>query len=210
MLPCFQWSHKAEEGTSLISDSRIRKIRRGNDPRKKGTDRSRCPHAVVDTLADAPTRAFFSTSKLLQNDLVAFLQTAQDFSLRSIRNPDVDGNLALAFLTFLVGNLHRGLLVFVVQDRAFGDLQHVLVLFQDDLGVGRHSRFQFAARIIDRDADLERRDVIFFHAHRRDLGDLTVKRLVLERLDLDARRLSEIHLADIALVNLAFYIDFAG
>ena len=49
----------------------------------------------------------------------------------------------------------------------------------------------------------EVRDVVLLDAHRRDLRDAAVERLVLERLDADPRRLAEAHAADVGLVHLA-------
>src|ERR1017187_2880187 len=147
---------------------------------------------------------------LLQNYLIAFLQPAQHFGLRAVRDSDVDGNFVLALFTFRVRHFHRGLLILVVKDCAFRNLQHILVLFQDDFRIGGHLSLEFAARILDRDAHFKRRDIIFLHAHRRNLGHFAVEGLVLERLHLDACPLAEIHLADVALVDLALHIYFAG
>src|SRR5579862_7988201 len=147
---------------------------------------------------------------LLQYDLIAFFQPAQYFGLRAVRDSDVDGHFIFAVFTLRVGNLHGCLLVFVVDDRAFRNLQNVLVFFQDNFRVGSHLGFQLAARVLDRDAYFERCDVILLHAHRRNLRHLAFEGFVFERLHLDAGALSQIHLADIALVDLALYVDFAG
>src|SRR5579872_1879480 len=48
---------------------------------------------------------------LLQYDLIAFLQPAQHFGLRAVRDSDVDGNFILAFFALRVGNLYGCLLV---------------------------------------------------------------------------------------------------
>ncbi len=84
------------------------------------------------------------------------------------------------------------------------------MLIENDLGVGRHHRFQFAPGIVDRDSHFERRHVVFLHAHGRNLRHFTGERFVLERLNLDAGGLSQIDLADIALVDFAFDVNLAG
>src|SRR5437868_15101884 len=86
---------------------------------------------------------------LLQHYLIAFFQPAQHFGLGAVRDPDIDGNLVLALFALRVRNFHRGLLVLVVQDRAFRNLQHTLVFVQDDFRVGGHLSFELAARILD-------------------------------------------------------------
>ena len=43
----------------------------------------------------------------------------------------------------------------------------------------------------------------------RDLGDLALERLVLERLDHDAGPLAQVDLADVGLVDLAEHVDLA-
>src|SRR5579864_220234 len=82
---------------------------------------------------------------LLQYDLIAFLQPAQNFCLRAVGDPNVDRHLILAFLTLRIGNLNRRLLVLVVENRAFRDLQIILVLVQDDFRVRGHLGLEFAA-----------------------------------------------------------------
>ena len=82
------------------------------------------------------------------------------------------------------------------------------MLFQNDFRVGRHLGFQLAAGVVNGDSHLKSRHIVFLHAHRRDPRDLTLEGLIFKRFHLDARRLSQVHLADIALVNFALYVNF--
>ena len=84
------------------------------------------------------------------------------------------------------------------------------MFLQHDFGIGRHVGFQHAFRIVDGDADFESGDVVFLDAHGRDLVYFSGEGLVFVGLDFDAGGLSHINLADVTLVNLALYIDFAG
>src|SRR3984957_6053942 len=91
------------------------------------------PHASLEAeaMSRGPTpevrRPF-----LLQYDLIAFLQSAQHFGFRAVRDPNVDGNFVLAIFALRIWNLDRGFLILVVKDGAFRNLQHALVFFQDD------------------------------------------------------------------------------
>src|SRR5207237_2099035 len=76
-----------------------------------------------------------------------------------------------------------------------------------DLGISSHKSLQFAARVVDRDAYLERGYVVLLDAHRSDLRDLAAEALVLERFHLDASGLSKIDFADIALVDFAIDVN---
>src|SRR5947199_10429545 len=138
---------------------------------------------------------------LLQYYLVPFLQPAEHFCLGSIGDSNVDSKFLLTLFGLRVRDLYRRLFVLVIQDGAFGDLQHVLVFFQDDFRVGGHLGLQLATWILDRNAHLEGRDIIFLHAHGRNLRHLTVEGLVFEGFDFDPSPLSEINLANIALVH---------
>ena len=53
------------------------------------------------------------------------------------------------------------------------------MFFEEDFGVGGHVGFEFAAGVVDGDADLKGCDVIFFDAERGDLGYLAWKVLSL-------------------------------
>src|SRR5205085_10612773 len=79
-----------------------------------------------------------------------------------------------------------------------------------DFRIRRHFGFELATRIVDRDTDLKGGHVVLLDAHGRNLGYLAIEGLVLERLNLDPRRLSQVDLPDIALIDFAFYIDLAG
>src|SRR5437868_1087713 len=138
--------------------------------------------------------------KLLQYDFVVLLQTSQQFGLGTVGDANGNRNFALAVLALCIGNFDQRFLVFVIDDRVLGNDQHSFVLLENDLGISSHKSLQFAARVVDRDAYLERGYVVLLDAHRSDLRDLAAEALVLERLYLDASRLSEIDLADIALV----------
>ena len=126
-----------------------------------------------------------------------------DFGLGAVADARDDRDFAHALLVGGIGNLRRGRLVFVVDDRAFRNRQHALVLFQNDLRVGRHLRFENVLLIGDRHAHFERGDVVLLGAHGRDLGHVARELLIFERFHRDARGLAQIDLADIALVDLA-------
>ena len=79
---------------------------------------------------------------------------------------------------------------------------------QQDFRIGGHHGFQFALGVINGNPDFKGGYIIFFHAHGRNLGDFAVESAVFVRLHLDARRLSQIDLGNIALIHFAFYIDF--
>src|SRR6185437_6098585 len=103
---------------------------------------------------------------LLQHHLVAFLQTAEQLGLGAVGDADIDRDFLLAVFGASVGNFNRRLLVFVVNNRAFGNLKNVLVFFQNDFRVGGHLSLQLPARVVDGDAYLKGSDVIFLHTHR--------------------------------------------
>ena len=84
------------------------------------------------------------------------------------------------------------------------------MFFKEDLGVGGHVGFQFAAGIVDGDADFKGGDVVLFDAEWSDLSDLALERFVFEGFDLDAGGLTEIDLADVGLVDLALDVNLGG
>src|SRR5258708_5509951 len=147
---------------------------------------------------------------LLQHYLIAFFEPAEEFGLGAVRNSYVDRNLLLAVFRAGIGDFDRCLFVLVVDNRALGNLEHTLVFFQNDFRVGGHFGLQFTAWIVDGHAYFKSGDVVFFHAHGRDLGDHAIESLVLEGFHLNSRRLSQIDLADVALVNLALHVNLAG
>src|SRR6201987_3891727 len=126
----------SQSGTQDIAHFRFQHAenpQRGTAKIEKGTDRNPCLLCGSTFLWRRLQPEFwFLISNLLQHYLIAFLQSAQHFGLRSIRNSDVHSNLALALFALLVGNFNRSFLVLVVQDRTFRNLHYVLVLFQDD------------------------------------------------------------------------------
>src|ERR1700748_339920 len=63
---------------------------------------------------------------LLQHDLVVFFQAAEQLCLCAVGDATGNVHLALAVFAFGIGDLDRRLLIFVVDDRAFGDDQNVL------------------------------------------------------------------------------------
>ena len=82
------------------------------------------------------------------------------------------------------------------------------MLVEQNLGVGRHVGFQFSAGIVDRYPHLKRGYVVFFHAHWRNLRNLSVKCAVSEAFNLDARGLGHVHVRDVGFVNFALHIHF--
>ena len=117
--------------------------------------------------------------------------------------PSFTGDLLPAVLRAGRDDLDERVLLRVVGDGRFRHDERVGVLLEHDLGVRGHVRLELFARVVDRDAHLEVGDVVLLDAHRRDLRDLAVEHLVLERFDADARRLTEPHAADVGLVHLA-------
>src|SRR4051812_45131842 len=117
----------------------------------------------------APQDAVFlvASAALLQHHFFIFFQIVADYlGFGAVGDADLHVHLAFAVLAFGIHQLDRRMLVFVVDDGAFGNDDGVLVLVQDDLGVRRHAGFQFALRVIDRDAYFKGGYVIFFGAHR--------------------------------------------
>src|SRR5574337_441073 len=64
--------------------------------------------------------------------------------------------------------------------------------------------------IIDGYAHLKGRDVVLLHPHGRDLRHVAGEGFVFEGFNANARGLSQINLADVALVNFALDVNFAG
>ena len=138
------------------------------------------------------------------------LRPARTSVLVPLEMPALMSTLRRPFFCFGVGDFDGGVAVFVVEDGLLGDGEDVFVLFEEDFGVGGHVGFEFAAGIVDGDADLEGGDVIFFDAEGGDLGDLALEGLVFEGFDLDAGGLAEIDLADVGLVDFALNVDLGG
>ena len=128
----------------------------------------------------------------------------------AVGDAGLDIDFAAAILCFGVRDFYGGVAVFVIEDRLFGDGEDVLVLFEEDLGVCGHIGFELTAGVVDGDANLKGRDVVFFDAQGSDLGDLAEEGFVLEGFDLDAGGLAEIDLADVGLVDLALDVDLGG
>ncbi len=144
---------------------------------------------------------------MLKDDGIAGFQAGKDFSFGAVGDAGLDINLAASIFLFGVGDFDRGVTVLVVEDGLFGDGEDVLVLFEEDFGVGGHVGFELAAGVVDGDAYLECGDVVLFDAERGDLGDLALKGLVLEGFYLDAGGLAEVDLADVRFVYLALDVD---
>lgn len=147
---------------------------------------------------------------LLQDDGIAWIQTGDDFSLGPVGDASFDGDRAASLFRLGIGYFDRGVAVFVVENGLLGNGENVLMLVKDDLGVGGHVCFEFAAGIVDGDANLESGDVVFFNAERRDLGDFAEEGFVFEGFDLDAGGLAEVDLADVRLVDFALDVDLCG
>ena len=146
---------------------------------------------------------------MLEDDCVAGVEAGEDFGFGAVGDAGLDGDCAAAFFLVGVGDFDGGVAVLVVEDGLLGDGEDVLVLFEEDLGVGGHVGFELAAGVVDGDADLEGGDVIFLDAEGCDAGDLAEEGLVLEGFDLDAGGLAEVDLADVGLVDLALDVDLA-
>src|SRR3977135_361623 len=75
---------------------------------------------------------------LLQHYLIAFFEPTEELGLGAVRDSYVNRNLLLAVFRAGIGHFDRRLLVLVVDNRAFGDLEHTLVFFQNDFRVRGH------------------------------------------------------------------------
>src|ERR1017187_1188132 len=150
-----------------------------------------------------------SMPPLLKNDLLPFVDPPPDLRPGAVADAGGYRHPAPARLRPGVRYLHLGAAILSVNDGAFGNRQHALALFQQDLSVGRHGGHQLARFIGDGNPHFEGGDVVLLHAHGRYLGDLAGEFLVLIGFHRDARPLPQKDLADVALVHLAFDVDLA-
>src|ERR1700730_3434035 len=111
------------------------------------------------------TTTCLCTGPLLQYYLVAFFEPTQKLGLGTVGDPDIDRYFLLAVLGAGVRHFDRSLLVLVVNDCALGNLEHTLVLFQNDFSVRGHFGLQFTAGIVDGHAYLKGGDVVLLYAH---------------------------------------------
>lgn len=144
---------------------------------------------------------------MLQDDLVVFLEAGENFYFAAVRDASLHGDLTTASFAFGVRNLDGGGTVFVKVDCLLRDGENVLMFFKQDLCVGGHVGFEFAAGIVNGDTDFKGGDVIFFNAERSDTRDATDESLVAERLHADAGLLTHVDLADIGFINFALDVD---
>ena len=147
---------------------------------------------------------------MLKNDGVAWVEAGDDFGFGAVRDAGLDIDLSAAVLLFGVGDFDGGVAIFVIEDGLLGNGENVFVLLEEDLGVRGHVGFEFAAWIVDGDADFEGGDVIFFDAEWGDFCDLALESFVFEGFDFDAGCLSEIDLADVGLVDFALHVNLSG
>ncbi len=110
------------------------------------------------------------------------LRPESHFDAAAVGDSDLDGDDAVAVFAMRVRDPDRGVAVLVVDDGLFGDAEDVLVLFEDDLGVGGHVGLELAAGVVDGDLDFEGGDVVLLDAERCDLGDVAVRRFGLGKL----------------------------
>src|SRR5712664_3029374 len=148
-------------------------------------------------------------NRLLQDDLLLFVETFENLRLDAVGNAQLYAEFLLAVVSLGVGNFDRCLAFFVVDQRGFGNHQDVFLFLEKDLNVGAHVGFELAAGIGNRDAHFKRRDVVLLFAQRRNLGDLAGKFLIFERFHDDASRLTEKNFADVRFVYFALNVDFA-
>jgi hypothetical protein len=125
----------------------------------------------------------------------------------SVGDAGFDGDAAPAFLLFGVRDFDGGVAIFVVDYGLLGDGEYILVLFKEDLGVGGHIGLEFAARVVDGNADLKGSDIVLLDAEGSDAGDLAEEGLLFEGLDLNASGLAEVDLANIRLIDPPLHID---
>src|SRR5580658_901344 len=143
---------------------------------------------------------------LLQDDLLPRVESLGDLCLGTVADTRDHRDFAFARRAGRIGYLDRRGLILVIEDSAFRHGDDSLTLFQNDLRVGGHLGAQLAGFVGDRDAHFESSHIVFLHAHRGDLGHLALELLVLERFDGNARGLTQVDFADIALIHLAFDI----
>src|ERR1039457_1478217 len=150
-----------------------------------------------------------SMPPLLKNDMLPFVETAHDLGPRAVADAGRYRHPPPSAPAPGVRYLHLDPAILSVNDRAFGNRQHALALFQQDLGVGRHGGHQLARFIGAGNPHFEGGDVVLLHAHGRYLGGLAGEFLVLIGFHRDARPLPQKDFADVALVHLAFDVDLA-
>src|SRR5712692_10016703 len=148
-------------------------------------------------------------SRLLQDDLLFFVETFEDLGLHAVRNAKLHAEFFLSLVGFGIGNLDGCFAFLVIDQGGFRYHQDVFLFLEKDLGVGAHVGLQLSAGVGNGDADFKRRDVVLFLAERGNLGDFAGKFLVLERFHDDARGLIQINFSDVGFVHLALHVDFA-
>src|SRR6266700_6027935 len=125
----------------------------------------------------------FRRPNLLQNDLLFFVESFEDFGLHAVRDAQFDAEFFLPVFSLGVWDFHRSLAVLVVNQSSFRNHEHVFLFLEKNFGVGAHVGFEFAAGIGDRDAHFKCGHVVFFFAERRNFCDLARKFLFFEGFD---------------------------
>src|SRR5262245_28653231 len=126
-----------------------------------------------------------------QHDLVAGLQSAEHLYPRAVSHAKLDAHPAPPVAGAWIDDVDEGIPLLVVADRRLGHDERLGQLLEDDFRVGGHVGAQLFAWVLDRDLDLERRDVLLLHADRRDLCHLPVEDAIAESLGGNARELPE-------------------
>ena len=119
---------------------------------------------------------------MLKNDGVAGVEAGEQLGFGAVRDAGLDADLTATAFLLRVGDFDGGVAVLVVEDGLLGDGEDVLVLLENDLRVGCHVGLELAARVVDRDADLEGGHVVLFDAERSDFGNGAAEDLVAEAL----------------------------
>jgi hypothetical protein len=147
---------------------------------------------------------------LLKDDGVARTEACENLGFGAVGDAYFDVDLTATVLLFGVGDFDGGVAVFVVENGLLRNGEDVFVFVEEDLSVGRHVGFEFAAWIVDGDTNFEGGDIIFFDAKWRDFGDFSKEGFVLEGFNLDAGSLAKVDLADVGLIHLALDVDLIG
>src|SRR5438132_7672007 len=105
--------------------------------------------------------------------LVALLQAGEHFHVQAVGDAGLDLGLLRRGLRVAAGQLHGGLLAAVLEcDEALGDGQHVLLLADDDVGIGGVAGAQRDLLIrLQLDLDVEQRGAFLLLRLRRDARD---------------------------------------
>src|SRR5579859_1132045 len=93
-----------------------------------------CAHSVASVSRNKSLKfmALRLSPKLLQNDLLLFVEAFEDFGLHAVGDAEFHAEFLFTVLAFRVGNFDRGFAILVVNHRGFRNHQHILLFFEQD------------------------------------------------------------------------------